>query len=104
MNYLLTSINKTQERTPSLKDYIKMAFKINPKDIRYDSNIPAIDLNLSAIAKELREITIRERVNSFISNIQGSIGGVRLNSIKEIKNNRYEVELIVNEEKLKFKL
>jgi hypothetical protein len=104
MNYLLTSVNKTQSRAIAVRDYIKMAFKIAPNEIRYDSNIPSMDTNLTSIGKDVRELTIKERITNLISDIQISTEKVSLNSVIEVTDSKYEVSITVGEENLKFKL
>lgn len=103
MQYLLTSLNKTQERSTSIVDYIKMAFGINPRDIRYDE-LPSINKTIKTLSLEDRKILINEKIIGVLDSISLQMNTpIRLLSFEENKNS-IEVSIQVNEENLKFRL
>lgn len=101
MKYLLTSLNHTDSRAKATKNYIKMAFCIDPREIRYDKTIPCINKSIGSLLTSDRSTTINERLTKVISNISDSIeSNVNINGVEEsIKG--FDVSLSVNEEIIK---
>lgn len=103
MKYILTSLNQTTSRAIAVKNYIQMAFRIDPREVRYDS-VPSILTRVTEVVPAEREILIQERIESLINSISRSLGvTIAIISI-ESTNDRMLVNLQVEEEQIKVKL
>lgn len=102
MDYLLSSMNSTSERALAIRDYIRMGFGINPRDIRFDK-IASIDLEVKTKSEDDRNAIIGERIHSLVENIQSSMDTkIEVNSIDISKD--VNIRLTINEQLLEFKL
>lgn len=103
MNYILTSLNRTSSRATAAKDFIKLGFSVNPRDIRYD-DLPSLSTQVTAVNQEERDTLIRERLMTLIERI-----GAGLNTTIALRSynnyhDRVEVAIQVQEDLLKFRL
>lgn len=101
MKYLLTSLNHTDSRAKATKNYIQMAFSIDPRDIRYDKNIPSINKKIGSLIQSDRSTLLTERLSKVVSDISESIkSNVTIGGVRE-SSDGVEVVLNVNEESIK---
>lgn len=100
MKYLLTTLNTTESKARAVRDYILLGFKIDPRDIRFNKDIPTITKVIGEIDPSDREIIITERVNKLMSKIATSLKvNISVESIEEVSSGftfsiRVEEELI----------
>jgi len=103
MKYILTSLNQTTSRALAVKNYIQMAFRIDPREIRYD-RVPSIVTRVTEVNPAEREILIRERIDSVITDISRTLG-VNVNIIGiESTNDKMLLNIQVEEELIRVKL
>lgn len=105
MKYLLTTLNRTDSRAKATKDFIKMGFSIDPRDIRYDDkDIPCVNKHIGALDSSDRSIAIGEKISRLVETISRNINSeISVDSTEETDKG-IEVSLSVREEQIKLNI
>lgn len=105
MKYLLTTLNNTDSRAKATQDFIKMGFKINPQEIRFDSkDLPCVSERLDTIVSTDRDVFITETVNNLITVIGKNISSrINITGI-DYQGSGVDVSLQVQDELTKITL
>lgn len=102
MDYLLSSLNSTTERASAIRDFIRMGFGMNPRDIRYD-RLASMDLTVKTSSENDRNAIISERIHSLVEEIQSSMDTkIEVNGINI--DSDVNISLTINDQLLEFKL
>lgn len=102
MKYLLSSVSISNDRLQAIKDSIIMAFRIEPRDIKFDE-IPCLNKTVDAKSDDDRDLILKERLNQLLDRMSKSVG-LSLQLLDMTVGNTTNISIKVGEQILEFKL